>query len=100
MIIFIFNLSFPNLIIAAAVLMSYTTTASTGAIYIIHERVFSYLIRLHGDSIRHHYMASIASLNVIFTVLNEKYAVHINIRNYDRIVQYYEVRDSSSDLIS
>jgi hypothetical protein len=86
MFLFIFNYSFANLTIAAAaVLISYNTTVSTGAIYITHKRVYSF-------SIRHHYRTNLASLNVIFTVLNiDMYAVHINIRNYDRIVQYYEI---------
>jgi hypothetical protein len=64
---------------------SYTTTASTGAIFITHDLVFFYLIRLHGDIIRHHDRTQVVDINEIFTVLNEKYAAHANIRTMSEL---------------
>jgi hypothetical protein len=44
----------------------------------------------------HNFRTHVVGLNQIATVFNEEYDSYVNIRNYDRIAQYYENVDSSS----
>ena len=54
------------------------------------KRILTVIILLHN--IRTH----VFGLNQMDTVFNVAYDAHINIRNYDRIAQYYENVDDSS----
>jgi hypothetical protein len=45
----------------------------------------------------HNFRTELVGLNQIATVFNLEYDAYINIRNYDRIADYYERIDSSSD---
>ena len=38
----------------------------------------------------HNFRTDVVGLNQIATVSNEEYDAYVNIRNYDRIAQYYE----------
>jgi hypothetical protein len=46
----------------------------------------------------HNFRTDVVGLNQIATVFNVEYESYLNIRNYDRIAQYYEnVEDSDED---
>jgi hypothetical protein len=46
----------------------------------------------------HNFRTDVVGLNQIATVFNEEYDAFVNIRNYDRIAQYYEeIVDSDSE---
>ena len=44
----------------------------------------------------HNFRTHVVGLNQIDTVFNVEYDSYVNIRNYDRIAQYYENVDDSS----
>ena len=47
----------------------------------------------------HNFRTDVVGLNQIATVFNVEYETYVNVRNYDRIAQYYEqVGDSDKDL--
>jgi len=45
----------------------------------------------------HNFRTHVVGLNQIATVFNEEYDAYVNVRNYDRIAQYYEQVDDSDD---
>ena len=46
----------------------------------------------------HNFRTDVVGLNQIATVFNVEYESYLNIRNYDRIAQYYEnIEDSDED---
>ena len=45
----------------------------------------------------HNFRTEVVGLNQIATVFNPEYDAYINVRNYDRIADYYEAIDSSSE---
>jgi hypothetical protein len=46
----------------------------------------------------HNFRTDVVGLNQIATVFNVEYETYVNVRNYDRIAQYYEqVVDSDED---
>jgi len=45
----------------------------------------------------HNFRTEVVGLNQIATVFNPEYDAYINIRNYDRIADYYEAIDSTSE---
>jgi hypothetical protein len=46
----------------------------------------------------HNFRTDVVGLNQIATVFNLEYETYLNVRNYDRIAQYYEnVEDSDED---
>ena len=60
---------------------------------IAHKRqILTVIILLHN------FRTDVVGLNQIATVFNVEYESYLNIRNYDRIAQYYEnVEDSDED---
>ena len=45
----------------------------------------------------HNFRTHVVGLNQIATVFNQEYECFLNMRNYDRIAQYYEQVDSSDE---
>jgi hypothetical protein len=45
----------------------------------------------------HNFRTSVVGLNQIATVFNPEYEAYVNIRNYDRIADYYENVESSDE---
>jgi hypothetical protein len=43
----------------------------------------------------HNFRTAVVGLNQIATVFNPEYDAYLNVRNYDRIADYYENIDSS-----
>ena len=45
----------------------------------------------------HNFITHVVGLNHIATIFNVEYDAYVNIRNYDRIAQYYEQEDNNDE---